>query len=99
MGQKLPPLNALRTFDAAAQTGSFKGAAELLNVTQSAVSHQINYLEGYLGILLLSRNARAIELSCAGRACLQMGYWQVESDPALATLREAGHEAPSSRIN
>lgn len=68
MGQKLPPLNALRTFDAAAQTGSFKGAAELLNVTQSAVSHQIKYLEDYLGVLLFSRNARGIELSRAGRA-------------------------------
>jgi DNA-binding transcriptional LysR family regulator len=65
---KPPPLNALRTFDAAALTGSFKGAAEMLNVTQSAVSHQIKYLEDCLGIFLFVRNARGIELSQAGHA-------------------------------
>lgn len=68
MNLRLPPLNALRTFDAAAQTGSFKGAAEMLGVTQSAVSHQIKYLEDYLGIFLFVRSARGIELSQAGQA-------------------------------
>jgi len=67
MKTKVPPLNALRTFDAAAQTGSFKAASEMLNVTQSAVSHQIKFLEDYLGIGLFVRNARGIELSQAGR--------------------------------
>lgn len=68
MKPRLPPLNALRTFDAAAQTGSFKAAAEMLNVTQSAVSHQIKFLEDFLGIILFVRNARGIELSPAGQS-------------------------------
>lgn len=63
---KPPPLNALRTFNAAALSGSFKGAAEMLDVTQSAVSHQIKFLEECLGTSLFVRNARGIELSQAG---------------------------------
>ncbi len=68
MRTRIPPLNALRTFDAAGQAGSFKRAAEMLNVTQSAVSHQIKFLEGYLGVFLFVRSARGIELSPAGKA-------------------------------
>jgi DNA-binding transcriptional LysR family regulator len=67
MKLKPPPLNALRTFDAAAQAGTFKGAAELLNVTQSAVSHQIKFLEDCLGVVLFVRSARGLALSPAGR--------------------------------
>lgn len=63
-----PPLNALRTFHAAGQTGSFKLAAEMLNVTPSAVSHQIKFLEDYLGVLLFMRSPQGIELSQAGKA-------------------------------
>jgi DNA-binding transcriptional LysR family regulator len=68
MKLKSPPLNALRMFDAAATKGSFKGAAKQLNVTQSAVSHQIKFLEEFLGVFLFVRNSRGIELSQAGRA-------------------------------
>ncbi|TMO37193.1 LysR family transcriptional regulator, partial [Pseudoalteromonas sp. S4389] len=46
---KLPPLRALQCFEAVAQLNSFSKAAEHLNVTQSAVSHQVRLLEDYLG--------------------------------------------------
>jgi LysR family transcriptional regulator, glycine cleavage system transcriptional activator len=49
------PLNSLRAFDAVARTGSFKAAAELLFVTQSAVSHQVRHLEEWLGGPLFDR--------------------------------------------
>lgn len=67
MAQRLPPLNALRVFDAVATGGSFKAAAELLNVTQSAISHQIKGLEAHLGTFLFLRQPRGIELTGAGR--------------------------------
>ncbi len=72
------PLNSLRAFEAVARTGSFKAAAELLFVTQSAVSHQVRHLEDWLGGPLFDRDggrprlrpegaelARAVSLSLA----------------------------------
>ena len=66
MSRKLPPLNALRAFEAAARTGSFKLAAEELNVSQSAISHQVKHLEEYLQTALFHRRTRAVELTPAG---------------------------------
>jgi len=68
MRKRLPPLNALRTFEAAARHGSFKHAAEELCVSHSAVSHQIKQLERHLGVELFVRKARSVELSKLGRA-------------------------------
>ncbi|MCH8303252.1 MAG: LysR family transcriptional regulator, partial [Proteobacteria bacterium] len=68
MRKRLPPLNALRTFEAAARNGSFKHAAEELCVSHSAVSHQIKQLEQYLGVELFIRKARSVEISKLGRA-------------------------------
>ena len=68
MYRKLPSLNALRTFEAAARHGSFKAAAAELHVSQSAVSHQIKQLEGELGVELFVRRPHGIELSRQGRA-------------------------------
>lgn len=68
MRKRLPPLNALRTFEAAARNGSFKHAAEELCVSHSAISHQIKQLERRLGVELFSRKSRAVELTKAGRA-------------------------------
>ena len=67
MVQKLPPLNALRSFEAAARLGSFKKAAEELNVSQSAISHQIKHLEDVLGLALFVRRPRRVELTEAGQ--------------------------------
>jgi LysR family glycine cleavage system transcriptional activator len=67
---RLPPLNALRAFEAAARHLSVKKAAAELSVTPAAVSHQVSALEEYLGVKLFHRHNRALELTEAARACL-----------------------------
>jgi LysR family glycine cleavage system transcriptional activator len=67
---RLPPLNSLRAFEAAARHMSVKRAAAELSVTPAAVSHQIRSLEDYLGVPLFRRQHRALELTDAARACL-----------------------------
>jgi len=67
---RLPPLNALRAFEAAGRHLSVKKAAAELNVTPAAVSHQIKALEDALGVKLFFRRNRALELTEAARACL-----------------------------
>jgi DNA-binding transcriptional LysR family regulator len=64
---RLPPLNALKTFEAAARHASFSKAAEELHVTQSAVSHQIRQLEGWFGISLFDRQGRQTNPTPEGR--------------------------------
>jgi LysR family glycine cleavage system transcriptional activator len=63
MRRPLPPLNALRAFEATARHLSFSKAAEELHVTPAALSHQIRGLEDILGLKLFHRRARAIELT------------------------------------
>ncbi|MEH6578474.1 MAG: LysR substrate-binding domain-containing protein [Amphritea sp.] len=64
--RSLPPLNALRTFEAAARLGSFKAAADELCVTQAAVSRQVKVLEEFLGMELFLRGHRKVELTESG---------------------------------
>ena len=74
---RLPPLNALRGFEAAARLLSFAMAAKELHVTPAAVSHQVKGLEEYLDQRLFRRLARGLELTRAGRAFLpklQQGF-------------------------
>jgi len=66
MAKLLPPLNALRAFEATARHGSFSRAADELNVTPAALSHQVAGLESFLGERLFNRNARSISLTSAG---------------------------------
>ena len=66
----LPPLNALRTFEAAARHLNFSRAADELNVTPSAVSHQIRDLEDRVGVSLFHRARKTLQLSEAGRILL-----------------------------
>ena len=63
MSYRLPPLPALRAFEAAARHLSFKKAADELHVTPAAISQQIKLLESYLGLSLFRRLTRAIELT------------------------------------
>lgn len=70
MARFLPPLNALRAFEAAGRHLSFTRAAQELNVTQAAVSHQIKALEERLGVPLFRRMNRALLLTDAGQAYL-----------------------------
>jgi len=67
MDAPLPPLNALRAFEAIARHLSFAKAADELHVTPAALSHQIRALEEQLGLPLFHRRTRAIELTDAGR--------------------------------
>ena len=66
--RKLPPLNALKAFEACARLRSFTLAAEELFVSQSAVSKQVKLLEDHLGIRLLYRQPRKLELTREGNA-------------------------------
>ena len=91
---RLPPLNALRVFEAAARHLSFKEAAVELHITQAAVSHQVKSLEEYLGVQLFRRTARGVQLTDAARACLpklREGFDALAS--AVEMIRERGGEA------
>ncbi len=68
MAHRLPNLNQLRAFEAAARLGSFKDGAEELHVTHAAISHQIKALEEYFGQPLFRRLAKGVALADAGRA-------------------------------
>ncbi len=72
MSRRLPPLNALRAFEAAARHLSFTLAAEELNVTPAAVSHQVKGLEEVAGAPLFKRLTRALKLTDRGRAALPL---------------------------
>jgi LysR family glycine cleavage system transcriptional activator len=91
---RLPPLNALRVFEAAARHLSFKDAAVELHITQAAVSHQVKALEEYLGVELFRRAGRGVQLTDAARACLpklREGFDALAS--AVEMIREKGNEA------
>ncbi len=66
MSRRLPPLGALRAFEAAARHASFARAAEELHITAAAVSQQVRNLEDYLGLRLFARRPRGVELTVAG---------------------------------
>jgi LysR family glycine cleavage system transcriptional activator len=77
---RLPPLNAIKTFEAAARLGSFTRAAEELNVTHGAVSRQIRLLEDWLGTRLFLRTSRNVVPTQVGTDLL------AEAGPALDRL-------------
>ena len=70
MPRRLPPLNALKAFEAAARHENFTRAAEELCVTQGAVSHQVKALEAELGLKLFNRERKRLVITEAGRAYL-----------------------------
>jgi LysR family transcriptional regulator, glycine cleavage system transcriptional activator len=91
---RLPPLNALRVFEAAARHLSFKEAAAELNITQAAVSHQVKSLEDYLGVDLFRRVGRGVQLTEAAKACLprlREGFDSLAA--AVEMIRERADEA------
>lgn len=92
--RRLPPLNALRAFEAAARHLSFKAAAAELLVTPTAISHQIRLLESMLGLALFERQTRAIRLTEAGRALYPT---LTQSFDAIARTLEALSRAPQRR--
>src|ERR1700747_785107 len=70
MNSPLPPLSALRAFEAAARHTSFSKAADELHVTPAAISHQIHALEEDLGVRLCHRMTRSIELTASAQILL-----------------------------
>lgn len=88
---RLPPLNALRAFEAVARHRSFRKAAEELFVTPAAVSHQIKLLEQQLGFVLFERRNRGIELTDVALTVLprfQQGFEMLGQ--AVSELRRYG---------
>lgn len=79
----LPPLHALRAFDAAARFGRFRDAAAALGLSESAISHQVRKLEEHLGAALFERSGNAVRLTAGGQA-----YFDRIS-PAFTAIREA----------
>ena len=63
----LPPLNALRAFEAAARLGSFSRAAEEIGVTQGAIAQQVRHLEAFLGLTLFRRLPQGVALTEAAQ--------------------------------
>ncbi len=95
MARPLPPLTALRAFEAVAATLSVKQAAATLNVTPSAVSHQIRGLEAALGVELFRRVGRRLVLTEAGRALrpgLSDGFARIAA--AVTALEASLREGP-----
>src|SRR3954449_7528509 len=72
MLRRLPPLNALKAFEAAARHESFTRAADELCVTPGAVSHQVKALEAELGLKLFNRERQRLVITEAGRDYLNV---------------------------
>jgi LysR family glycine cleavage system transcriptional activator len=90
-----PPLKAVRYFESAARHLSFSKAAEELNVTHSAISHQIKALEEWIGQPLFERTGRALRLTEAGRQFLppvRSAFRQLTD--AAEDLRQANRGGP-----
>ena len=91
MPRALPPLNGLRAFEAAGRHLSFSKAAQELNVTPAAISHQIKGLEDHLQVQLFRREPRALLLTDAGQRALpevRAAFEQLAE--AVEGLRDAG---------
>jgi len=95
VGRRLPPLNSLRAFEAAARHLSFKAAAAELNVTPGAVSQQVKQLEDYCGVALFRRLTRALALTEAGRVAaprVSAAFDQLADAYALVRRRRERHD-------
>lgn len=95
MSRDLPPLNALRAFEAAARLQSVSRAAEELHVTHGAVSRQIRMLEAQLGLSLFDKDGRGVKLTAAGvrlRDTASEAFERLRD--TCATLRRATEERP-----
>ena len=90
---RLPPLNALRAFEASARRGGFAAAAEELNVTPAAVGQQVRQLEALIGAPLFERDGRRLTLTERGAAALgPLGRGFELIGEASSALREAEGE-------
>lgn len=86
---KLPPLECLRYFDAAARHENFVRAANELGVTPAAVAHRIRMLEGHLGAPLFDRYPRGVGLNNRGQR-YHVDIRRILADIRLSTTRQTG---------
>ena len=88
--RSLPPLAAVRVFEAAARRENFTAAAAELAMTQAAISYQVGLLEKRLGVLLFVREGKRVSLSDAGRRLAESLTGAFDTmDAAFAALRAA----------
>ncbi|EPL15763.1 LysR family transcriptional regulator [Pseudomonas sp. CF161] len=95
MSHDLPPLNALRAFEATARLGSVSQAAEQLHVTHGAVSRQLKVLEEHLGLSLFIKDGRGLKLTDAGvrlRDASSDAFERLRT--VCAELTQGGADAP-----
>ena len=90
MPTRLPPLNAVRAFAAAARHQSFTRAALELHVTHSAISRQVQALEAHLGVVLFERKTRQVLLTAAGH------QFHAQVGPALEQIGAAAESLKGS---
>jgi len=91
---RLPPLTAIRAFDAVARHASFKAAAEEIGVTATAISHQIRVLEESLNQRLFIRSARGVALTATGDILFRAsGNIFTTLRDAINTIQDAGQPA------
>ncbi len=95
MPRRLPPLNSLKSFEAAGRLLSFTRAANELNVTQAAVSHQIKVIEDFLGLSLFIRYPRKLALTEQGRLLLPE---VIEAFDRVSNAVGAISKEPSSKM-
>lgn len=94
MNRSLPPLNALRAFEAAARLQSYTAAAHELGVTQGAISRQIQVLETWLACKLFVRNRQGVQATAVARElCAQATTWFDQIEHATRRIKAP----PSSR--
>jgi LysR family transcriptional regulator, glycine cleavage system transcriptional activator len=106
MSRRLPPLNALRAFEAAARHNSFAGAAAELHVSHAAISRHVRALEARLGVTLFRNARRGVELTSAGARYLATVSQAFDSiaaatdslaDPKHAQIRVSAQPAFAAR--
>ncbi|MEG0858458.1 MAG: LysR substrate-binding domain-containing protein [Pseudomonas sp.] len=88
---RLPPLNAIRAFEAAARLGSYVAASQALHVTQPAIGRHVKNLEDWLGVQLFNRTPRGVTLTSPG-----LQYYQAVSR-ALRIIADAGSQVASRK--
>src|SRR5258706_13158482 len=100
--RQLPPLNALRAFEATARLGSLSAAADELCVTHGAVSRQVKLLEDWAGVAVFERIGRRLHLTEAGQAYRTAlgGAFDTVPPPAVGCprARRAARPLPAQRF-
>jgi len=98
MRRRIPSITALLCFEAAAKAEGFVRAAETMNITQSAVSRQIQQLEAFVGQSLFTRSKQRVKLTAAGKSLLAELSPLLEN-LELAILKTKSHNSAEGTLN